>query len=113
VAVIYLLLGIFLVVTPFIPPNSDWNADGYPYYAFPLVGTGVLLLGVVYWLLWTRGWLSWTGCPVVRAAEWDEGDEGVTGSGKWFPDERLPRDVAQEPLLGQRGGCETGYNSIS
>jgi len=56
VAFVYLLLNVFLAITPFIPPNSDWNADGYPYYAFPLVGTGVLFLGVLYWLLWTKVW---------------------------------------------------------
>ena len=54
VVFIYLFLNIFLAVTPFIPPNDDWNADGYPYYAFPLVGTGVLGLGAVYWLVWTK-----------------------------------------------------------
>jgi hypothetical protein len=112
VAVIYLLLGIFLVVTPFFPPNSDWNADGYPYYAFPLVGTGVLLLGVVYWLLGTRGWLTWTGCSVARPAEFNEGDQGVTECGKRFPDQRLSGDAAEEPLLGQRGRREIGYSSI-
>ncbi|KAK0636422.1 amino acid/polyamine transporter I [Bombardia bombarda] len=66
VTVVYLCLNIFLALTPFIPPNSDWNADGYPYYAFPLVGTGVLLFGAVYWALWTKVW-PWLGGYVVTA----------------------------------------------
>ncbi|KAK0652600.1 amino acid/polyamine transporter I [Cercophora newfieldiana] len=65
VAFVYLLLNVFLAITPFIPPTSDWNADGYPYYAFPLVGTGVLLLGVLYWALWTKVWPRLGGYTVV------------------------------------------------
>ncbi|KAK0619012.1 amino acid/polyamine transporter I [Immersiella caudata] len=65
VAFVYLLLNAFLAITPFIPPNSDWNADGYPYYAFPIVGTGVLFLGVLYWALWTKVWPRLGGYIVV------------------------------------------------
>jgi hypothetical protein len=54
IAVLYLAANIFLAVTPFIPPDGDWNAEGYPYYVFPVVGVGVLLLGVVYWVFWTK-----------------------------------------------------------
>lgn len=72
VAVVYLLLNAFLAITPFIPPTSDWNADGYPYYAFPLVGTGVLGLGVLYWVLWTKVWPSWGGYVVVTETTIDE-----------------------------------------
>ncbi|KAF2748542.1 high-affinity methionine permease-like protein [Sporormia fimetaria CBS 119925] len=54
VAVLYLAANIFLALTPFIPPDGDWNAEGYPYYVFPVVGVAVLLLGVVYWVLWMR-----------------------------------------------------------
>ncbi|KAK3359605.1 high-affinity methionine permease [Lasiosphaeria hispida] len=75
VTVIYLLLNAFLAITPFIPPNSDWNADGYPYYAFPLVGCGILLLGVVYWVLWTKVWPRWGG--YVVATERSVDDYGV------------------------------------
>ena len=64
-AVVYLLLNAFLAITPFIPPNSDWNADGYPYWAFPVVGTGVLLFGVLYWTLWTKVWPKLGGYVVV------------------------------------------------
>ena len=72
VAVIYLLLNLFLAITPFIPPTSDWNADGYPYYAFPLVGTAVLGLGVIYWAFWTKVFPRWGGYVVVPERDMDE-----------------------------------------
>ncbi|KAI1758497.1 amino acid transporter [Hypoxylon sp. FL1150] len=36
VLALYLLANVFLAIVPFIPPNGDWNAEGYPYLAFPL-----------------------------------------------------------------------------
>lgn len=79
ISIIYLLLNLFLAITPFIPPNNDWNADGYPYYAFPLVGTGVLVLGGVYWALWTKVWPKIGGYIVVaeRIIDEDTGEEVV------------------------------------
>ncbi len=56
VTVVFLLLNIFLAVTPFVPPTDSWDAEGYPYYVFPVVGTGVLLLGVVYWAVYMKLW---------------------------------------------------------
>ncbi|KAL7274661.1 hypothetical protein RUND412_002424 [Rhizina undulata] len=47
---LYLLANVFLVIVPFIPPES--NGTSYPYYVFPVVGVGVLILGVVYWVFW-------------------------------------------------------------
>ncbi|KAK3685177.1 amino acid permease-domain-containing protein [Podospora appendiculata] len=79
VTVVYLLLNAFLALTPFIPPNSDWNADGYPYYAFPIVGCAVLLLGVVYWAFWIKVWPKLGGYVVVAETSIDEyGAEVVT-----------------------------------
>lgn len=69
---IYLCLNIFLAITPFIPPNDDWNADGYPYYAFPLVGTGVLGLGAVYWVVWTKVLPRFGGYELVAEKVIDE-----------------------------------------
>jgi amino acid transporter len=51
--IVYLLSNIFLAVVPFIPPKDGYTRS-YPYYVFPLVGTGVLLLGVVYWVVWIK-----------------------------------------------------------
>ena len=56
ISILYLLANIFLGFVPFIPPDGDWNAEGYPYYVFPVVGVGVLLLGVFYWVCWTKIW---------------------------------------------------------
>jgi hypothetical protein len=53
IIVLYLLLNVFLAIVPFIPPDQ-LDPDGYPYYVFPVVGVGVLLLGVTYWFIWTK-----------------------------------------------------------
>ncbi|KAH6850690.1 amino acid permease-domain-containing protein [Chaetomium sp. MPI-CAGE-AT-0009] len=113
VPAIYLCLNIFLVVTPFVPPNSDWNADGYPYYAFPLVGTGVLLLGAVYWFLWARVWPRWSGRAAVAVSDLG-GDGGETvGYGKALQAGRALSGGVEEPLLGGRSGSKVqGYDSI-
>ncbi|KAI1446023.1 amino acid transporter [Annulohypoxylon stygium] len=56
ISVLYLLANVFLAVVPFVPPNGDWNAQGYPYFVFPVVGVGVLILGGVYWACWSKLW---------------------------------------------------------
>ncbi|KAL2191415.1 amino acid transporter [Thermothelomyces heterothallicus CBS 203.75] len=113
VPVIFLCLNIFLVVTPFMPPNSDWNADGYPYYAFPLVGTGVLLLGALYWLVWTWLWPEWTSFAVTDVLVLEEDGEDAAIPGKSSGPQR-PLSVAAEeqPLLGPKGDRGQGYDSI-
>lgn len=72
VTALWVLSNAFLVVTPFIPPVTDWNADGYPYYVFPVVGVGVLLIGVAYWALWTRVWPYFGGYRIEAQREVDE-----------------------------------------
>lgn len=114
VPIIYLCLNIFLVVTPFIPPNSDWNADGYPYYAFPLVGTGVLLLGGLYWLVWTRLWPRWGGYGVVDDLDFAEGEEVVVIDGTVLRvGQELGGGRVEEPLLGKAGSRGYDYDSIN
>lgn len=49
-----MLSNIFLLLVPFLPPEGSWDEGGYPYYVFPVVGVGVLLLGVTYWFAWTK-----------------------------------------------------------
>ncbi|KAH8649067.1 amino acid/polyamine transporter I [Xylariales sp. PMI_506] len=56
ISVTYLLVNVFLATVPFVPPQGDWNAQGYPYYVFPGVGVGVLFLGALYWVCWTKIW---------------------------------------------------------
>ncbi|KAK3370380.1 high-affinity methionine permease [Podospora didyma] len=73
VAVIYVILNVFLALAPFIPPNAAWDASAsYPYYVFPLVGMGVLLLGAVYWALWTKVWPRLGGYVVMTERVLDE-----------------------------------------
>lgn len=72
ISVLYVLANIFLVVVPFIPPNGSWNADGYPYYVFPVVGVGVLLFGAVYWAIWTKVLPAVGGYRVESERTFDE-----------------------------------------
>lgn len=72
IAVLFLLSNVFLTAVPFIPPDGDWNADGYPYYIFPVVGWGVLILGAVYWVGWTQIWPRIGGYKIVAERTVDE-----------------------------------------
>ncbi|KAI0836502.1 amino acid transporter [Hypoxylon sp. FL0890] len=78
ITVLYLLANIFLALVPFIPPNGDWNAEGYPYFVFPVVGVGVLILGGVYWTCWSKIWPAIGGYRIEahRVVE-DDGKEVV------------------------------------
>ncbi|PHH67378.1 hypothetical protein CDD81_147 [Ophiocordyceps australis] len=49
VSIIYLLSNLFTIIIPLVPPKGKWNNNGYPFYVYPFVGIGVLLLGAVYW----------------------------------------------------------------
>ncbi|KAF3933929.1 hypothetical protein ABW19_dt0206063 [Dactylella cylindrospora] len=75
ITVIYLLANIFLAIVPFIPPDGPIDADGYPYYVFPIVGVGVLILGIVYWVGWTKVWPRIGGYKIV--AERFVADDGA------------------------------------
>jgi amino acid transporter len=75
VAVLYLAANIFLAFVPFIPPTGPWNAEGYPYYVFPIVGVSVLLLGVFYWFCWTKVWPKFGGYKIV--AQRHEDAQGI------------------------------------
>lgn len=72
ISVLYFAANAFLAIVPFIPPDGDWNADGYPYYIFPIVGVGVLLLGGVYWTAWTKVWPKFGGYRIVSERYEDE-----------------------------------------
>lgn len=72
IILLFLLSNVFLIIVPFIPPEGDWNADGYPYYVFPVVGVAVLLLGAFYWFLWTKFWPKVRGHKIVSERVIDE-----------------------------------------
>ncbi|KAI8290864.1 High-affinity methionine permease [Colletotrichum sp. SAR 10_98] len=77
ITILYILVNFFLCIVPFIPPNGSWNADGYPYYVFPIVGVGVILLGGVYWVCWTKIWPAFGGYKIVAERSYDEDDNEV------------------------------------
>jgi hypothetical protein len=55
VAVFFLLSNIYLAVAPFVPPTGDQNIyESLPYYLHCVVGIGILVAGVVYWLFWAQ-----------------------------------------------------------
>ncbi|KAF3352375.1 High-affinity methionine permease like protein [Verticillium longisporum] len=72
ISVLYLLANAFLCIVPFIPPTGSSDPDGYPYYVFPVVGVGVLLLGAFWWLCWTKIWPSIGGHKIVAERQYDE-----------------------------------------
>ncbi|KIV95112.1 hypothetical protein PV10_02802 [Exophiala mesophila] len=65
VTVLFLASNAFLAIVPFIPPTGPKDPEGYPFYVFPVVGVGVLLLGVVYWGLWMKGLPKLLGYRIV------------------------------------------------
>ncbi|EHA45828.1 high-affinity methionine permease [Pyricularia oryzae 70-15] len=77
ISVLYLLANAFLALVPFIPPETSWNEDGYPYYVFPIVGVGVLLLGAAYWAVWTKLWPKLGGYRIEAERITDEDGEEV------------------------------------
>lgn len=75
VTLLFLAMNVFLAIVPFIPPTGSWDAEGYPYYIFPVVGVGVLILGGIYWTVWTKVLPSIGGYKVV--AERSVTDDGA------------------------------------
>jgi len=57
--IILFIFYLFLIVAPFIPPGSgtpQLNMISIKYYVYPVVGTGVILAGVVYWVVFRFVW---------------------------------------------------------
>lgn len=72
ISLVWFASNVFLVLVPFLPPKGSWTADGYPYYVFPIVGVGVLLLGGVYWVGWTKVLPRFGGYKIVAERRFDE-----------------------------------------
>lgn len=51
VSTLYLVTNIFVMVVPFIPPVQVTPDEDYPYFVMPLVSTGLLFMGVIYWAI--------------------------------------------------------------
>jgi amino acid transporter len=78
ISVVYLLANVFLALVPFIPPEGSWDADGYQYYIFPVVGVGVLILGAIYWAFWTKIFPRLGGYKIVSERSFrPDGEEVV------------------------------------
>lgn len=75
VAVFFLLSNIYLVVAPFIPPSEGQNVyESLPYYLHCLVGIGILVGGVAYWLIWAIIAPKLGKYELVRETYYDEID---------------------------------------
>ncbi|KAI0762905.1 amino acid/polyamine transporter I [Fomes fomentarius] len=76
VTVFFLLSNIYLVIAPYIPPENGQNVyESLPYYLHCLVGTGVLLAGGLYWVVWSKV-LPWLGGYTLKK-------ETVIGEDGW------------------------------
>ncbi|KAK1756237.1 phosphatidylinositol 4-kinase-like protein [Echria macrotheca] len=49
--IFWILSLLFVVAAPFIPNNL---ISAIPYYVVPVLGTGMLGIGVIYWLVWAK-----------------------------------------------------------
>lgn len=77
VTVFFLLSNIYLVIAPYIPPENGQNVyESLPYYLHCLVGTGVLLAGSFYWVVWSKV-LPWLGGYTLKK-EIVVGEDGWT-----------------------------------
>ncbi|CZT50434.1 probable low-affinity methionine permease [Rhynchosporium secalis] len=55
VAIFFLLSNLFLVIAPYVPPDAGQEVYAHlPYYLHCLVGVGIFVVGLVYWIFWAR-----------------------------------------------------------
>ncbi|KAJ5923588.1 hypothetical protein N7454_008833 [Penicillium verhagenii] len=72
----FLLSNIYLVVTPYIPPDAGQNVyKNLPYYLHCVVALGVFAMGAVYYTVWAVLMPRWGGYLLVK--------ESVMGSDGW------------------------------
>ncbi|KIY63423.1 APC amino acid permease [Cylindrobasidium torrendii FP15055 ss-10] len=76
VVVTFMLVNVFLLAMPFVPPK---DGRGYyqnmPYYAHALAGCLLSIIGVIYWYLWSRIMPSLGKYRLER--DWVVGEDGV------------------------------------
>jgi len=52
-AFFFLLVEVFLLIFPFLPPsNGVGDTPPLPYYLYCLIGIAVMSFGVLYWAVW-------------------------------------------------------------
>lgn len=86
IIVIFIYLGhhLFIMVMLLMPPKSFRTVEGFPYYVAPLAGIGVLLLGVLYWILWAHVWPRLCGYRIESTrTTGDDGRETVEFKKVW------------------------------
>ncbi|CAH0054761.1 unnamed protein product [Clonostachys solani] len=54
VAVLFLVGQAFLLVAPFLAPDKGTSDTSIVYWAYPLVGISVIIVGVIYWVTWKQ-----------------------------------------------------------
>lgn len=51
-AAIFIAAQFFLIMAPLMKPFSANGDTNQPYWLYPLLGTTILLCGILYWLVW-------------------------------------------------------------
>ena len=54
VLIVSILLHAVLLIAVLLPTKDGKNAQGYPYYTFPLCGLAIFVIGFLYWVLWSK-----------------------------------------------------------
>ncbi|KAJ7274122.1 amino acid transporter [Mycena rebaudengoi] len=69
-AVFFLAAAVFLMIAPFLrPSNGVGDTPPLPYYLYPLVGIGIMIVGVLYWAVWRILLPRWFGYSLVPRKE--------------------------------------------
>jgi hypothetical protein len=78
VVIFFLLSNIYLVVAPFIPPETpDQNVyASLPYYLHCVVGLAIIAAGGVYWAIWAVLWPRFRGYRLEKQVI--RGEDGWT-----------------------------------
>ncbi|KAF1994410.1 hypothetical protein P154DRAFT_557269 [Amniculicola lignicola CBS 123094] len=53
-AVVRIVLSVALLAAPFFPPKEGTRKGGIWYATYAVVGVSIILLGLLYWYVWTR-----------------------------------------------------------
>lgn len=73
--VLFLVANVFLAILPFFPPPKGTVDSTIPYWCFPVVGTGCLLIGAVFYFVRQKLYVKKGWTPPVYEEEY-QGDTG-------------------------------------
>lgn len=75
VVVFFLISNLFLVFAPYAPPEDGQSIyKSMPYWTHNVVAWGVIFLGGVYWVIWTKVMPRLGGYKLVREVQIDPTD---------------------------------------